>query len=57
MAFYVLDVSQNCWIYLPSWNETLIYVGCVFERCTTGLILVSLYLIYYLGLLFGHCVF
>ena len=28
-----------------------------FERCTTRLILKSLYLIYYLGLLFGHGIF
>ena len=28
-----------------------------YERCTTGLMLKSLYLIYYLGLLFGHGIF
>ena len=27
-----------------------------FKGCTTGHILVSLYLIYYFGLLFGHCI-
>ena len=30
LAYFGLDVSQNCWIYPPSWNEILIYVAAVF---------------------------
>ena len=29
--FFVLDASQNCWIYPPSWNEILIYVAVVLK--------------------------
>ena len=54
--FFGLDVSQNCWIYPPSWNETLIYValfGKVYRRTYTT----NLHLIFYLELLFGQCIF
>ena len=31
LAFFGLDVSQNCWIYPPSWNEILIYMAVVLK--------------------------
>ena len=46
----LLDLST----YLE-WNVDL--CSCGFERCTAGLILVGLYLIYDLGLLLRHCNF
>ena len=56
LAFFGLDTSQNCWICPPSWNEILI-VAFVLKDVPQDLILISSYLIYYLGLLFGHYMF
>ena len=42
-------------IHLFEWNVDL--CSCGFERCTAGLTLVGLYLIYDLGLLLRHCNF